>query len=100
MPAAQREVIEVLCRYERANAFVTGPPGCGKSALLRAVAPLPEAAAIGVRWIETAGEVWIWTREEPAVLRIPHLEELSLDADGGRGRILRIPEHAFPRGTP
>jgi ATP-dependent Clp protease ATP-binding subunit ClpC len=38
VPDRQREIIEVLCRYERANAIVTGPSGCGKSALLRAVA--------------------------------------------------------------
>jgi ATP-dependent Clp protease ATP-binding subunit ClpA len=37
-PDRQREIIEVLCRHERANAIVTGPPGCGKSSLLRAVA--------------------------------------------------------------
>jgi ATP-dependent Clp protease ATP-binding subunit ClpA len=37
-PERQREILEALCRRERANAAITGPAGCGKSSLLRAVA--------------------------------------------------------------
>lgn len=97
-----RHVVRTLgLRCEVRRATIEKPPERRfDHALLRAVAPLPEALALGQRWIEPTGQVWIWTREEASSLGIPGVEELSLDADGARGRILRIPGQAFPRGTP
>ena len=97
-----RHVVRTLglhCEVRRAS-IDDVPPRLFDFALLRAVAPPSEALAMGSRWIEPAGEVWIWTREPAASLGVSGVAELSLDPDGARGRIVRIPGHAFPRGTP
>jgi 16S rRNA (guanine(527)-N(7))-methyltransferase RsmG len=97
-----RHVVRTLglrCEIRRAS-IEEAPPRLFDRALLRAVAPLPDALAIGRRWIEATGEVWVWTREPAASLDLPDVAELALDPDGERGRVLRIPGHAFPRGTP
>jgi 16S rRNA (guanine(527)-N(7))-methyltransferase RsmG len=97
-----RHVVRTLglrCEIRRAS-IEEAPPRLFDRALLRAVAPLPVALAIGRRWIEATGEVWVWTREPAASLDLPDVTELALDPDGERGRVLRIRGHAFPRGTP
>ena len=96
-----RHVVRTLglgCEIRRAS--IDDPPERPFDyALLRAVAPLPEALAMGRRWIEPAGQVWIWTREDPGSIATAGVEALTLDSDGARGRILRAPGHALPRGT-
>ena len=96
-----RHIVRTLglrCEVRRAS-IEKVPERRVEYALLRAVAPLREAVELGRRWIETSGQIWVWSREDGAALGVPGVEALSLDADGSRGRILRIPGHAFPRGT-
>ncbi len=97
-----RHVVRSLglrCEIRRAS-IDDVPPRLFDYALLRAVAPPEEALALGRRWIGASGEVWIWTRESASSLRLADAAELGLDAGGTRGHILRVPGHAFPRGTP
>jgi 16S rRNA (guanine527-N7)-methyltransferase len=96
-----RHVVRTLglrCEIQRTS-IEHVPPRRFDFALLRAVAPLPEALALGAPWIEPSGEVWVWTREDATSVARSGVNELRLDEDGARGRILRIPAQAFPRGT-
>ena len=68
-------------------------------ALMRAVAPPERSLALARPWVCDAGEIWLWTRAELPPLPHdtgPFPEPLDL-AD--RGRILRVPAAAVPRGT-
>lgn len=96
-----RHVVRTLglrCEVRRAS-IDEAPPRLFDYALLRAVAPLPEALAMGRRWIEPTGQVWIWTRDPASSLGLEGADELTIDASGSRGHVVRIPAHAFPRGT-
>jgi len=68
-------------------------------ALLKAVAPVPEAARRGVQWVRDDGEVWIWSRVGAVESQIEGAVVHPIAGESDRGGILRLPARAIPRGT-
>ncbi|MCH6563136.1 MAG: 16S rRNA (guanine(527)-N(7))-methyltransferase RsmG [Myxococcales bacterium] len=94
-----RQVVRVLeldCVVQRCR-IEDAPAGVFAYALLRAVAPVQKALSLAAPWVKPGGEVWIWTREEPAAAGSAFVGEIPL---GDRGRILRARAAAVSRGTP
>ncbi len=94
-----RQVVRVLeldCVVQRCR-IEDAPVGVFAYALLRAVAPVRKALPLAAPWVKPGGEVWIWTREEPAAAGPAFIGEIPL---GDRGRILRARAAAVSRGTP
>ncbi len=94
-----RQVVRVLeldCVVQRCR-IEDAPAGGFAYALLRAVAPVQKALSLAAPWVKPGGEVWIWTREEPAAAGSAFVGEIPL---GDRGRILRARAAAVSRGTP
>ena len=89
-------VLELDCVVQRCR-IEDVPTGVFTYALLRAVAPVRKALPLAAPWVKPGGEVWIWTREEPAAAGSAFVGEIPL---GDRGRILRARAAAVSRGTP
>ncbi len=68
-------------------------------AMARAVGPVAEVARQARGWVDEAGEVWIWTREDPEACGVREGIRVPIDPGSARGHVLRIPAHAIPRGT-
>jgi 16S rRNA (guanine527-N7)-methyltransferase len=96
-----RHAVRVLgLRTEVLRARIEDPPGRPYDvALLRAVAPLAESIRLARPWVSESGEIWVWTREEPALAPGSIAGEIPLDGPE-RGRVLRVRAAAVPRGTP
>jgi 16S rRNA (guanine527-N7)-methyltransferase len=96
-----RHAVRVLgLRTEVLRARIEDPPGRPYDvALLRAVASLAESIRLAGPWVSESGEIWVWTREEPALAPGSIAGEIPLDVPE-RGRILRVRAAAVPRGTP
>jgi len=67
--------------------------------LARAVGPPPEVLRMALDWVKEDGEIWLWTREDAAACGAASGEKISIDAEGARGHVLRVPARAIPRGT-
>lgn len=80
------------CRLEE------GPEGAPYSVvMMRAVAPLARAVALGRPWVSRDGELWVWSREAVPEAWGPPAGEIPLGPE--RGRVVRLHEPAVSRGT-
>ncbi len=88
--------LELSCEVRRVR--IEDPPDDPFDvALIRALAPPPEAIPKARPWVGDQGELWIWSREPALSLPWPVASEISLAP--GRGAVLRIHARDVPRGS-
>jgi 16S rRNA (guanine527-N7)-methyltransferase len=63
-------------------------------ALARAVAPLDQVLRLAEPWVESGGEIWVWTRESSAGPPGPVAGSIPIP---GRGQVLRLDAAAVGR---
>jgi len=93
-------VLDLRCEVRRQR-IEAGPGGASFDvATLRAVGPAKEVLCLAAGWVHVSGEVWLWTRETAEACGVTEAGEVEIPPAARRGRILRVPVHAIPRGTP